>query len=180
MSFVSVADNDDHLVVIGRVGAPHGVRGWVRIQSFTENKDDIKNFLNWELSSKTSESSLIVKVLEIKPHGNNFVALLEGIKDRNIAATLTNCNVMVRRSSLPEIDLDLGYYWSDLLGMQVFNEAGIDFGQVVDFLETGANDVLVTRDQNGTEHLIPYVEDHYILDVSLDKQEIQVDWELEV
>jgi len=114
------------------------------------------------------------KVLEGKRHGKSVIAHLEGVDDRDHAATLIGSDIAIPREELPAAE-DGSYYWADLEGLQVVHRDGTDLGRVAYLMETGANDVLVTEGER--ERLIPFIAEKVILDVDFDKGVISVDWE---
>ena len=170
-----LAVNACTLVVIGKIGAPYGVRGWMHLHSFTDPKENIKDFSSL-LIKKNKQEWESIKVLTTKSHGNNFVINLFGIDDRNQAALFTNCEVAVNYEDLPEIAAD-EYYCTDLLGLDVYNELGLNLGKVIDLFATGANDVLVVKGDK--EYLIPYVPKMYILNVCFTEKKVIVSWDQE-
>ena len=107
------------------------------------------------------------------------MASLKGLTDREVARTYVDFEICVPRSELPALD-DGEYYWYQLQGLKVLNQAGQLLGQVDHLLETGANDVLVVKPCAGSlddrERLLPYT-DHCVLKVDLDSGEMQVDWD---
>lgn len=163
-------------IIVGSIGAPHGVRGWVRINSFTDPAD---NLFEYELLMQSHNEWLPVEIEQVKPNGEAFIAKLQGVEDRDQAALITNAKLAVEREQLPELDEDQNY-WADVIGLMVVNEADIQLGTVVDIFETGANDVLVVKDEvNGKEHLIPYVPEMFVLQVDLAAGTMQVRWDAE-
>jgi 16S rRNA processing protein RimM len=164
-------------VIVGSIGAPHGVRGWVRINSFTDPSD---NLFTYELLLDHGQDNWQpIKIDQVQPHGNGFIAKIEAVNDRDQAALLTNAKLAVQRTALPELESN-EYYWADLMGLVVYNQEQILLGKVVDCFATGANDVLVVREeQSGKEHLIPSVPEMYILKVDLATGQMQVRWDPE-
>ena len=115
-----------------------------------------------------------VQVAEGQRHSKTVIVRLEGCNDRDQAAELLGCDIAVARSELP--DPEQGhYYFGDLEGMKVVDKRGTELGTVAYVMETGANDVLVTKGER--ERLIPFIVDKIVLDVDLDKGVISVDWE---
>lgn len=107
-------------------------------------------------------------------HGNTLLVKLAGISDRNAALNCKGWHVAVPREALPALD-ENEYYHADLIGLRVVNQQQVDFGQVTDVIETGANDVLAVK-QGERERLIPFI-DQVVLEVDLAQQLIQVDWD---
>lgn len=155
---------------MGRIAAPFGVRGWVKIQPFTEEIDGLLDFPVWHLGRGADWRE--VKVIEADVHSKSVVARLQGCNDRDAAAALKGLEVAVPREALPETEED-EYYWADLLGLEVVNTQGENLGKVADLLETGANDVLVVEGER--ERLIPFIA-QVILEVDLKARRISVDW----
>lgn len=159
-------------VVVGKVAGVYGVKGWVKIRSFTEPEENIFNYAPWRLESMTP--ALELRVLDGRFHGSGLVAQLEGITDRDQAAKLVGQYIFVPRACLPELG-EGEYYQTDLLGMRVVNLDGVEFGHVDQIMETGANDVLVVIGKR--ERLIPFVLGQAVREVDLAEKRILVDWD---
>lgn len=163
------------MVVVGRIGAPYGLKGLAKFQSFTTPDTNILNYETLVLQPKKAGDEEFP--VSVKPHGNKFIAQVGNVADRDEIAKYTNLYCVVAREEFEELEDD-EYYLDDLMGLQVVNGKGDKFGEVVDFIVTGANDVLVVK--NGAkEHLIPLVFERYILDVDYDSEVLTVDWELD-
>ncbi len=156
---------------MGRVAAPYGVKGWVKIQPFTETLDSLLDYPVWQIGANGQWRE--IQVEDAGLHGQTLVAKLTGCNDRDAAFALRGQEIAVFRDELPEAEAG-EYYWEDLIGLSVVNREGIKLGQVVKLLETGAHDVLVVEDEK--EHLIPFV-DVYVLNVDLAQGVIEVDWQ---
>jgi len=159
-------------VVLGRISGFFGVRGWVKVYSYTEPREAVLNYERW-LLSKNGEWQA-AKVAEGKRHGKTVIARLDGIDGRDQAADLIGRDIGVPRDELPETDAGQ-YYWSDLEGLRVVRKDGSVIGEVSHLLETGANDVMVINGER--EHLVPFVKDEVVLDVDIAAGVIRVDWE---
>lgn len=165
----------DKTIIVGKIGAPYGVRGWVKVFSFTEPCENLFAYpLFFEANSDSKRS---VAVEEFKTHGDSFVAKLRGIDDRDAAALITNYQLVVYRRDLPELDKE-EFYLEDLIGLTVYNQDNLKLGQVKDFFATGANDVLVVQDEK-IEHLIPFVLEEFVLDINLSSKQMKVLWDPE-
>ena len=164
-------DSNSRVIVLGKISAPFGVRGWSKVTSFTEPPEGILEYKIWSVVKNGSARTL--KVLQGKPHGKFMVARFEGIEDRDAAALLTHSEVQVQRDQLPESDD--GHYWADLIGLEVITKDGVKLGAVESLMETGANDVLVVKGES--ERLVPWIEDEVIVKVDLDGRIITVDWD---
>jgi 16S rRNA processing protein RimM len=160
------------MIVMGRVRAPFGVRGWIKVQPYSGQPDRLLDYDEWWL--KQGDAWVGHRVCEAAQHGPVLIALLDGVKDRNEAATLKGRDVAIPRSRLPE-PKEGEHYWIDLIGLQVENRTGVHLGTVRRLLETGANNVvLVVEGERDT--LIPFVEG-VILKVGLPGGRIVADWE---
>ena len=160
------------LVLIGRIGAPHGVRGWVRIKSFTDPPEQLLGYAPWRLVQQDVPLSLELE--QVQRSGGHFIAKFSTIDDRDAAEALKGCEVRLHEADLPQPATD-EFYWRDLIGCAVTNQTGVEFGRVDHLVETGAHDVLVISD-GATERLVPFVE-RYVLSVDLAQRRIQVEWD---
>jgi len=159
-------------VLLGRVTGLFGVQGWVKVFSFTRPREAILDYDSWFLSQDGEGQR--VKVVEGKQHSKTVIVRLDGVHDRDQAAALIGKDIAISRDDLPKTEAG-SYYWADLEGMQVLHRDGTELGEVAYLMETGANDVLVTKGER--ERLIPFIADQVILDVDLAKGIITVDWE---
>ena len=169
------------MVVMGRVAGPYGILGWIRIIPYTECVDSLADYPIWWLGRENGDWQE-VKVNECAVRGNTLIASLEQYPDRNSAAALKGLDVGIPRSQLPVLSKngEEGYYWSDLIGLEVVNLQGELLGKVAGLLETGANDVLQVQDLNERkrERLIPFIS-QVIVRVDLIAARITVDWGLD-
>lgn len=158
------------MVTMGRIAAPFGVQGWIKVQPFTKEVGGLKDFPVWWLGS--GDNWRQYPVLEAGIHGQTLIAKLAGCDDRDAAARLKGCEIAVPREQLPAAGAD-EYYWADLIGLAVVNAQDEALGTVSDLLATGANDVLVVRGER--ERLIPFIA-QVVLEVDLVAKRIRVDW----
>ena len=161
------------MVVMGRVRAPHGIRGWVKVQPFTQEIEGLLEFARWWVGRDGQWQPR--RVVEAAVHGATVIARLEGCEDRESAAGLKGVEVAVPRSDLPEPEAN-EYYWDDLIGAEVVNHAGVSLGRVAGLLETGANPVLVL--EGDRERLVPFIAE-VIAKVDVPARRVVVDWELD-
>jgi len=166
---------EDHMVVMGRIGAPYGLKGWVHVQSYAETASSILSYKTLFLKIKGQWQP--VEVLDARSHGKSFVAALVGYESIEKVELLKLSEIGVPRSELPVLDAD-EYYWSDLIGLSVVTEEGFVLGQLERLIETGSNDVLVVKGET-REHLIPYILKDYVLSVDLKARVICVAWDPE-
>jgi 16S rRNA processing protein RimM len=158
--------------VLGRISGVFGVRGWVKIYSYTDPREAVLSYESWLLAHDGDWQA--AKVAEGQRHGKAVVARIDGFDDRDQAAALIGKDIAVTRDALPDTE-DGQYYWQDLEGLTVLRSDGSKLGTVAYLLETGAHDVLVVA--GDVERLIPFVMDEVVIDVDLAKGVISVDWE---
>ena len=160
-------------LLLGRIHGAFGVRGEVKLESFTDPLRGILRYQPWTLRrADGSESSVEGAQGRETPKG--LVATLPGIEDRDAAEALRGAELWVPRSALPP-PAPGEYYWVDLEGLRVANVEGVDFGVVSHLFSTGANDVLVARGDR--DRLIPFLEPDYIRSVDFDAGLVTVDWD---
>lgn len=191
-------------VELGKIVGVWGVKGWVKLHSYTRNREDIADYSKWCLrlespkssskgNSKGSEDQRLlavsepqslnssdqwVEVQDCRLQGPGVVAKLLGVDSREAAEPLIGHHIFVDQSDLPKLQ-DGEYYWQQLIGLEVNNTLGATLGRVTSLLETGANDVLVVEsDAEGAipEVLIPYVKE-VVLEVDLNHQKMLVEWD---
>ncbi|MGQ0442385.1 MAG: ribosome maturation factor RimM [Methylophilaceae bacterium] len=159
------------LVIMGRIIEPYGLLGWLKVNPDTEYLDGLLDYKTWWIGQGDSWHEFTVE--SAKTHNDVLVVKLEGINERDGAFACKGKQVAVVRALLPKLE-ENEYYWSDLIGLAVKNQQGLDFGRITEVLETGANDVIVV--QGDKERLIPFIS-QTILDVSLENQTMLVDWD---
>lgn len=163
-------------IVIGKIGSTYGVRGWLKIHSYTEYNATILDYKSWYLIDDTTPA-LTVSVEKGQVHGKGIIAKLAGINTPEAARLFTGKTIAIARSQLPALKNN-EYYWSDLVGLTIINKNGEVYGSVSYLIATGSNDVLIIKDNDNKEHAIPYLFGNTIIRVDLVKKEIHVDWEL--
>jgi 16S rRNA processing protein RimM len=159
------------MVVVGRFGPPFGVKGWLNVISYTDPVTNLADYRPWFVERNGEWTILTVD--QLKPHRNGFVAQVDGVDDRDVALRYSGKSIGVEESTLPETDED-EFYWKDLIGLAVEDQAGTVLGEVAGLMETGANDVIVVRGGSG-EVLIPFLR-HVVMSVDLEQRRIVVDW----
>ena len=159
-------------IALGYVSAVHGIKGWVKIHSWTRPMEGILQYQPWLLG----EEKRPVKIVDGRIQGKGLAVLLPGFNDREQAAKLVGLQIFVSRDQLPATAAG-EYYWSDLEGLEVKTTAGELLGRVERLMETGANDVLVIRGDR--DHLVPFIQGQYVKRVDLEAGLIEVDWDPE-
>ena len=150
---MSVASGTARKLLLGRIGAAHGVRGEVRIQSFTEDPLAIATY--GPLS--TNRAGLSITILSARATTNVLVARLEGVADRLAAERLNGVELYVDRALLPATEDDDDFYHADLIGLRALLTDGTEVGEVIAVPNFGAGDLLEVRDrQSGDTFLFPF------------------------
>lgn len=162
----------DRRIVIGHVSGLSGLRGWVKLFSYTDPRSNLLDYRRVELGQEGHWEP--ARLVEGRSQGKTLVGRFEGVEDRNQAAGLVGREIAIDRSQLPAEEGE-EVYWADLVGMQVVNLHGETLGIVDHLMETGANDVLVVSGDK--ERLVPFVRDRVIIDIDRDRSCIRVDWE---
>lgn len=165
---------------MGHIIGPFGVNGWIKVNPYTEYIDGLMDYPIWWLGRENNQWRE-VHVDESRIGGNHLAVKLQEFTDRTQAAQLKGMLIAVPRAQLPDLPESgaEGYYWSDLIGGEVVNLAGVKLGTVTGLLETGANDVLrIHRADNNkaSEILIPFIEP-FVIKVDLKRSQIVVNWE---
>ena len=157
---------------MGRVDAPYGVKGWIKVAPFTAAPDALTRFGRWWIGGP--EGWKEVEVAEAKRHAAVVVARFAGCGDREQAAKLRGFEVAVPREALPAPAPD-EYYWADLVGMEVVTAERESLGRVTELFSNGAHDVMRVGAGKG-ERLVPFVT-AVVRRVDLAAGRIEVDWE---
>ena len=158
-------------VILGRVSGVFGVKGWLKVQSYTEPRDNIVGFGAWTLRMNGVDHAFEVE--DGHSHAGSVVAKLHGVDDREQAREWIGADIVVARERLPAI-AEGELYWTDLEGLEVRTTTGIVLGKVDHLLATGGNDVLVL--DSAPQRLIPFVVGAVVKEVNLESGHIVVDW----
>ncbi|MBV8605127.1 MAG: ribosome maturation factor RimM [Pelomonas sp.] len=183
-------------VEVGRIHEAWGVKGWVRIQSYSSDAEALFASRRWFVkppeanrpgvaSAAAAARPLppVLKILAVREHGDGIVAQLEGVADRNGAEALRGVRIFVSRALFPKPEND-EFYWVDLIGLDVVNREGAALGRVIGLIETGPHSVLriapvgVETPKPDEERLVPFVS-AYVDAVDLEARRITVDWGLD-
>lgn len=161
------------LLLLGRFTGAFGIRGQVKLESWTEPRASIFRYQPWILRNAAGEEREVTGVRG-KSSGKHVVADVPDVTDRDAAEALRGTDILVPRSALPPPKAG-EFYWVDLEELQVVNLEGVDFGRVSHLFSTGANDVLVARGER--ERMIPFIEPDVVREVDFDAGRITVDWD---
>ncbi len=165
-----MAGGTEKTVLIGRITAAHGVRGWLKLKSFTDPADNILLYGPWLFRDPRGQVREVA-LEALHRQGAHFIARVAGCDDRDAAEALKGTEIHMPADALPVPDDD-EFYWRDLFGLEVTNESGKMLGKVRTMMETGAHDVMVLD----TGVLIPFA-DPYLLEVDRLSGVIKVAWQ---
>lgn len=161
-------------VILGKVGGLYGVRGWVKLWSFTDPAENLLSYQEVELGLAGDWRA--ARLVEGRRQGRALVGRFEGCSDRDQAAPLVGAELAVSRDRLPESRAG-EYYWADLVGIEVVTTGGVSLGRIEYMMATGANDVMVVKGER--ERLVPFLPGRFVRDVDLAGGRIVVDWDPE-
>jgi 16S rRNA processing protein RimM len=161
------------MILLGRVHGAFGIRGELKLESFTDPATAIFRYQPWLLRDAQGREREL-KGARGRETAKGLVAMFPGVDDRDGAEGLRGAELFAPRSALPPAKPG-EYYWVDLEGLRVVNVEGVDFGTVSHLFSTGANDVLVARGDR--ERMIPFLQPDYISSVDLDAGVVTVDWD---
>ncbi len=158
-------------IIVGRFGRAHGIQGWIHVSSYTDPFDNLLNYDHWFMQN--ADQSQPIEIEAKKRHGDEIIVKIAKCDDREAAKAYTHKTIAIETDQLPQLKKG-EYYWQQLIGLSVTSTEGVHLGKVDYLFETGANDVLVVK--NEQEHLIPYT-DNVVKSVDLDAQQMIVDWD---
>ena len=161
-------------ILVGRVVGAFGVRGEVKLESWTEPRSAIFGYRPWILRDARGVERELMGVRG-RQVGKGLSAEIPGVEDRDAAEAMRGTEVWVPRSALPKA-AEGEFYWIDLEGLEVVNTEGRAMGRVSHLFATGANDVLVARDGD-REWMIPFVRPQFVTDIDTAAGRITVDWD---
>jgi 16S rRNA processing protein RimM len=157
---------------VGEISGVFGVKGWVKVFSFTGSRENILKYSPW-LLKKGSETKTI-NVLDGALQGRSVVAKFEGIDDRDQALAFMGWQIFIKPEQLPKAAAG-EYYWSDLIGLKVETTEGVELGHIDNLLETGANDVVIIKGER--ERAVPFLQGQTIVHIDLQAGKMVVDWD---
>lgn len=168
------------MVVLGRITAPYGVKGWVRLHPFGDDPERWQEIGRWWIGRDEHDFSAwrAIPLQAMRLQGKSWVVKLVGIDDRSAAELLVGQFVGAPRNALPATGQD-EYYWADLVGLEVVNEQQESLGRVAEMIESGAHAVMlvvVGEGKDRVERLLPFV-GHVVKDVDVEAGRMLVSWE---
>ena len=171
------------VVVIGRLASVYGVKGWLKVRSYTEPSENLFKYQPWLLNTPDGLRSFLID--QWHGHNKGFVVKIAGVDNRQQAEFLCNLDVGIEKTHLSPLETGQ-YYWYQLQGLRVvsrFNNDESYLGTVKELIRTGSNDVLVVKGDSDSidkrERLIPYVTTQYVKIVDIDGGVVYVEWDPE-
>lgn len=165
----------DNFVVVGAISGLHGVIGGLKIRSYCDPIERIATYQPW--SVQLASGLVECKHGRVQRIGKALVTTFEGVSSRDAAAGFVGCEIRIARAQLPALNPGQ-FYWSDVIGMAVYTDAGVALGTVKDIFATGAsNDVLVVGGER--ERLIPLIIDTYVEPIDVSSGRLTVHWDPE-
>lgn len=168
------------MLVVGRITSVFGVRGWVKVFSYTDQVEGLLDYQPWWIDTDQGLLKLIVD--DWKRHADGIVVHLKDVDDRDVAKTWCNHDILIEQQLLPSLD-STEFYWHQLVGLSVvsyFENQQYSLGVVKSLMETGANDVLLVKGNSDAidreERAIPYTK-QFVRDVDLEAKRIDVIWD---
>ncbi|MBA2238143.1 MAG: ribosome maturation factor RimM [Lysobacter sp.] len=161
-------------ILLGRVLGAFGLRGELKLESWTQPRAAIFNYQPWTLRDAQGRERTLQGVRG-REHGKFLMGHFPDVADREAAEALRGTEIYVDRSALPPASPG-EYYWVDLEGLRVVTVEGVSLGTVSHLFSTGANDVLVARDDE-RERMIPFVQPQFVTGVDFDAGVVTVDWD---
>ncbi len=171
-------------VFLGILKAHYGVKGWLKVFSYTEPKQNILSYPSVMLFREGQKNCWKkVEITNGRLQGKGIVVHIKGYDNRESSAELIGSTIAITRENLKKLPQD-DYYWLDLIGITVINQEGIVLGKIVNMLATPANDVMIVKHQEKqegiqAEYLIPFIMGQFVLDVDLKSGKIHVDWDVD-
>jgi 16S rRNA processing protein RimM len=171
-------NDSETTVTVARIGKTQGLKGWLRIHSFTDPQSNLANYSRF--SVKAGQVHKELELDQLQPHGTGFIGHFVGYDQLEDAKVLVGLELQVAKAILPDLEKD-EFYWHQLQSLSVINLQGDLLGQVERLMETGANDVLVVTACEGSidnrERLIPYLKGAVVTNIDLQRSVIEVDWD---
>ena len=163
-------------VLVGSIGKPYGVKGWVKVNSYTEPSSNILHYRPWYLLAPGKEHPLSspTEITGDRLCGQHLVVQLENCTTPESACFFTNHMIYVERQKFSLL-AEKEYYWADLEGLKVYTCEKVYLGIIQAIFATGANDVLVVTDHK--RYLIPFLLEKTIKSIDLEHQTMLVDWD---
>jgi 16S rRNA processing protein RimM len=164
--------NPETCVAVGRIVGVHGIKGYVKVHCEADSFS-VLDHGHCVIIRDPKGASRELKIEDARPQGRMLLLLLSGVFDRTAAEMMRGSDLLVEKSSLPELEPDT-YYWADIAGMSVVSVDGRSLGTVESLIETGSNDVYVVKTPDAGEILIPAIAS-VVLEIDLNRKIMRVD-----
>lgn len=161
----------ERFVTVGKIIGAHGMHGALKVYSYAESLDLFSTRPTIFLKSLPGENA-VYDIEWARPHSKGVLLSLKGIRDRDAAEALKGTLLQIKKADLPELEAG-SYYWTDLIGMEVFTRGNAYLGRLESILETGSNDVYVVRGECG-EVLVPALAS-VVLEVDVEQKRMRVE-----
>ncbi|MFT7234835.1 MAG: 16S rRNA processing protein RimM [Methylophagaceae bacterium] len=166
--------SSEGFVSVGEIAGVFGIKGWMKVFSYTDPRKNILSYSPLYLSVKGEWVE--AKVSNGRVQGKGIIIALENVTDPEQVLPMIGTALAIKKDQLKPTSLD-EFYWSDLTGLKVVNLNKEILGRVDSIIETGAHDVLVVKNKElKTQRLIPFVLEETVLKVDLNSGIIEVDW----
>ncbi len=179
MSIHANSSDNLNLIQIGQLKKPYGIKGWLWLFSYMDERDAIFDMSPWWI--KTAKGLQPLTVIKWRKQGSGLVAQFAEVTDRNIAETMNGVSIWASKDNLAQPEAD-EFYWSDLVGLTVLTQDHTCLGQIKELFETGANDVIVVipsaNSTDNEQRLIPWHK-QTIVSVDLANKQVIVDWQVD-
>lgn len=159
-------------IIIGRFGPPFGVKGWIKVQSFTEPEENLLTYAKWYIQERNDW--LLIEHDGRAQHGKGWVVHLVGYDSPEAVRFLASTDIAIARHDLPPLAGD-EFYIGDIVGFSAITVEGVKLGEVMGFIDSGAHELLVITGKK--EYLIPLIKGRFLKAVDKTKQQITVDWD---
>ena len=162
---------DDKKLLVGKINGFFGLQGWVKLLSFTEPRKNILTYHPWYFLEDGQYKE--VEVTNGREQSKTIVAHIKNVDNRDQSQKFIGQDIYIDKEQLPQLKPG-EYYWYEMIGFEVVNQNNEKLGIVDYFVETGSNNVLVTKGKK--EHWIPYIEP-FLISTNPETKQITVDWD---
>lgn len=164
--------NSERRIILGKLGAPVGLKGWLRVQLDMDNPHDLVDYQPCYIDKQGQAHQITVE--QVKQQNTKWLVKLATVDDRTTAEAYRLCPLWVERDTLPECDDDQ-YYWADLEGAVVRNH-GKELGTIDHLYHNAGTDIMVVKMANGKQGYIPFLLNDVVLNVDLAQKVVETDW----
>ena len=163
---------DDDFIVIGKITSTHGVKGWISIESYSSNLEDI---FSYKLYLCKNDAFKLIDISDYKIMPKKIIAKIKNIDSIDSAQAFLDCKIYTKSNQLCKLN-EGEYYWNDLIGCLVYSNEKHLLGKVTSIIRNFSSDILVIKNnENKEEILIPFIND-FLSEVNLKEKIIKVDW----